>query len=427
MPLENNDLRVDNLIKWLGIPPSYTTLRLNLRVDTADNILSQVQQTLNIQCRKKNIEEFKMWLHPAVKDCLVIENRRPNNDVIPAEKEVIVDLLCGTAVLRGADIFSQGIMGAPSNMLKGDKVAVYCDMEGKCRRGAVAKYEHTKVFLGNGIAQIGRDDYFCSQDKVSGIGILMTETIIEAPCLDILPELVFAQNLPSIVCSHVLDPQPTDLILDMCAAPGGKTVHIASLMQGKGRVIALDKAKGKIEKIKKNVNLWGLDDTVSCFDFDARNAMTDKELVKKGVTDEPPFPPEAFDRILLDGPCSALGQRPTLKNNMIPGVLKSFPKYQKQLLKTAIELLKPNGILVYSTCTVTVEENEHQVEWVLENFPNMILSPQSVHLGCHGTGSNLSEEELKMVQRFDISGLDENNLNCDNDTIGFFIAKFIKT
>lgn len=68
----------------------------------------------------------------------------------------------------------------------------------------------------------------------SGVGILMTEPLYKAPCLsDLRPDLIMAQNLPSIVCTRVLDPKPGERILDMCAAPGGKTMHIASRMQNK--------------------------------------------------------------------------------------------------------------------------------------------------------------------------------------------------
>lgn len=68
----------------------------------------------------------------------------------------------------------------------------------------------------------------------SGVGVLMTEPLYEAPCLsDLRPDLIMAQNLPSIVCTHVLDLKPGERILDMCAAPGGKTMHIASKMQNK--------------------------------------------------------------------------------------------------------------------------------------------------------------------------------------------------
>ncbi|KAK6165523.1 hypothetical protein SNE40_022438 [Patella caerulea] len=423
----SNAERVENLMKWLGIPPSFTTLRVNTYHSSINDILQQVEITLKQQCVSRGVDMFDIWCHPALKDCLVIQNRGPKSTLIPVEKEVIVDLMCGMAVLRGADVFAQGIMGAASSMMKGDLVAVYCDMEGLCRRGATQKYSKNKMFVGNGVAQIGRDEYFCSEEKISGVGILMTQPVMEAPCLDILPNIVFAQNLPSIVCTHVLDPQPGETILDMCAAPGGKTTHIAALLCGKGRVVALDKARGKINKLKQNIEAWGLSHLVECYDYDARNAhSSNKSTVREG---SPPYPTETFDRILLDGPCSALGQRPSLKNIMVPSVLNSFPRYQRQLMKTAVELLKPGGTLVYSTCTVPVEENEAQIEWALENFPQLKLIKQTPHVGGQGIkgGNNLSEDQLNLLQRFDPSILQSDSLTCDTDTIGFFIAKFIKS
>ncbi|PKU29310.1 methyltransferase nsun6 [Limosa lapponica baueri] len=111
--------------------------------------------------------------------------------------------------------------------------------------------------------------------------------------------------------------------------------------------------------------------------------------------------------------------------------------------KTRVKLLKPGGVLVYSTCTITLSENEEQVAWALKTFPCLQLQPQEPHIGGEGMrGAGLSDEQLKLLQRFDpaavtLQGMDINSLRdsredalislANKDCIGFFIAKFIKS
>lgn len=119
-------------------------------------------------------------------------------------------------------------------------------------KGLQIGYRGKKLYLGNGISQFDRDEFFTDKEirlvhktlsrikylqqllllnTFRGVGISMTEPVYILPSLNnILPKYLFPQNIPSIVCSHVLDPQQDDLVLDMCAAPGGKTTHIAMLM-----------------------------------------------------------------------------------------------------------------------------------------------------------------------------------------------------
>lgn len=94
------------------------------------------------------------------------------------------------------------------------------------------------------------------------------------------------------------------------------------------------------------------------------------------VCHEPPFRPQTFDRILLDAPCSALGQRPSIRNDMSLRELHSYPRLQERLLSAAVRLLKPGGVMVYSTCTFIPEENEIQMEKLLNIHSNLKLESQ---------------------------------------------------
>ncbi|XP_077010894.1 tRNA (cytosine(72)-C(5))-methyltransferase NSUN6 isoform X4 [Tamandua tetradactyla] len=341
----------------------------------------------------------------------------------------------------------------------------------------------------------------CSRNCVSfkmGIGIRMTEPVYLSPSFDnVLPNYLFLQNLPSALVTHVLSPQPGEKILDMCAAPGGKTTHIAARMRDQGEVIALDKISHKVEKIKQNALLLGLK-SIQAFCFDATKAlahgMVDTEEGFPGgprkdnpsscssqppspvwnwnlqhalqILDsyilwlpsqlllrvyrpcslhlhrEPPFLPASFDRILLDAPCSGMGQRPNLACTWTLKEVTSYQPLQRKLLTVAAQLLKPGGVLVYSTCTVTLAENEEQVAWALATFPHLQLQPQEPRVGGEGmVGAGLSPEQLQQLQRFDPSAALLQNVDtgalrgaqeedmialANKDCIGFFIAKFVR-
>lgn len=406
-------------------PPAVTTLRVNTRAADRHAIAKQLKTELEKQYTDRGSNPPPIVVHPALKDVLVVPSRGPNPKPPEVTKEVIVDQSCGMAVLRGADVFVLGIMGAPSYLAAGETVAVYADLEGQCRKGLKEEYRERKVYVGCGVMQLSRDQIFCSaQVKLRGVGIKMTRPLFEAPSLDdILPGLLFAQNLPSIVCSLVLDPHPGELVIDMCASPGGKTNHIATLMNNEGRVVALDKTAMKIEKMQCNLSRWQIS-CVDCYAHDSTKcSQPDTE-----INGPPPYPPGSFDRVLLDVPCSALGQRPMLRNRMTLKSLQSYASYQRKFIETGVELLKPGGTLVYSTCTITMEENEHQVAWILDKYPCMKLAPQTPHLGDVGRPcKGLTSGHLEMLQRYDPSSdTSKSKYFTDNDTIGFFIAKFVK-
>ena len=148
-----------------------------------------------------------------------------------------------------------------------------------------------------------------------------------------------------------------------------------------------------------------------------------KELKKHNCLDKlRGFPPESFDRILLDPPCSALGLRPKLGISITAKELRKAAKYQRAFLLQAIDLLKPGGILTYSTCTINPMENEDNVAYVMRNFSDKLKLLPVLHdgLGQAGLlGSDLFEEERLCVKRFDPTDRKD---NC----MGFFIAKFQK-
>lgn len=428
--------KFETLLNHLSHPPSFTTVRVNTHLGSVQHVKNMLSDELQKQFNGLSVPILQ---HPDLQDVLLIPVIGPRKNIKKQQCEAIVGAQCGNAVLRGAHVYVPGIVSASKFMKAGDVVSVYSDIKGKCKKGA-KEFDGTKVFLGNGISESSRKEIFSGLPDLKGVGIRMTEPVYLSPSFDnVLPSYLFLQNLPSSVVTHVLDPQPGERILDMCAAPGGKTTHIAALMRDQGEVIALDKVANKVKKIKQNALLLGLN-SIRAFCFDGTKAL--KLDTVKGIEGEPPFLPESFDRILLDAPCSGMGQRPNMACAWTLKEVTSYQPLQRKLFTAAVELLKPGGVLVYSTCTITLAENEEQVAWALTAFPCLQLQPQEPQIGGEGMmGASLSFEQLKQLQRFDPSAVALPDTDFDSlrdarvedmirlankDCIGFFIAKFLK-
>ncbi|XP_063159616.1 tRNA (cytosine(72)-C(5))-methyltransferase NSUN6 [Candoia aspera] len=428
--------KYESLLNNLAHPPAFTSVRVNTHLASVEYVRNLLSKEIQKQYESLSVPVLQ---HPELPDMLLIPVIGPRKDLQRLPNEVIVDAQCGSAVLRGAHVYAPGIISASKFMKAGSVVSVYSDIEGKCKRGA-KEFFGNKVFIGNGISELSRSEIFTSNGPLKGLGIKMTEPIYCSLSFDnMLSSYVFLQNLPSSIVSYIVNPQPGQRILDMCAAPGGKTTHLATLMHDEGEVIALDKIADRVKKIEQNAALLKLN-CIKAFCYDATKVLADSK--REDGQEGPPFLPESFDRILLDAPCSGMGQRPNLAYSWSLKEVTSYQPLQRKLFRVAVQLLKPGGILVYSTCTITLSENEEQVAWALETFPCLQLESQEPHVGGEGMmGAGLSPEQLKQLQRFDpseviLQGMDFYSLQdvkyedlihlANKDCIGFFIAKFIK-
>jgi len=186
--------------------------------------------------------------------------------------------------------------------------------------------------------------------------------------------MYFVQDEASQVIAHLLAPRPGERVLDACAAPGGKSTHLAQLMEDRGEIIALDLHRPKVEIIQENCRRLGVS-TVQTFQADATQPL--------------PFPlPFTFDRILLDAPCTGLGilhRNPEVKWRRKPQDPRRLQRLQLALLENICSRLKKGGILVYSTCTMTREENDAVVEDFLGKHKDFqvedlrCIAPESWH------------------------------------------------
>jgi 16S rRNA (cytosine967-C5)-methyltransferase len=178
------------------------------------------------------------------------------------------------------------------------------------------------------------------------------------------------QDVSAGLAVCLLDPRPGETVLDLCAAPGGKTGFIAEKMGDRGRVVALDRHAGRLRQLTENLQRLGL------------------RCVETAISDDAtPLPEWAFDRVLVDAPCSGLGvlaRRPDVRWRRAASELREFARVQLELLSRGASAVRPGGLLVYSTCTTEPEENEGVVEAFLAARPDFEVEPAR---DCVGPGA----------------------------------------
>jgi ribosomal RNA methyltransferase Nop2 len=219
------------------------------------------------------------------------------------------------------------------------------------------------------------------------------------------------QAASSFLPVMALAPQEHERVLDMTAAPGGKTTHIAALMKNTGCIFANDANKSRAKGLIGNIHRLGCKNTVVC-----NYSALEFPKVMGG-----------FDRVLLDAPCSGTGviaKDASVKTNKTEADFMKLPHLQKQLILSAIDSVdhhsKTGGYIVYSTCSVTVEENEQVVQYALNKRPNVKLVETGLTFGKEGftkIGGKIFHPSMKMTRRYY-----PHAFNVD----GFFVAKFKK-
>lgn len=160
----------------------------------------------------------------------------------------------------------------------------------------------------------------------------------------------YAQDEASMMVAKILAPKEGEKILDLCAAPGGKTTHMAALMNNHGEIVACDKSKYKLHLVEENCQ---------------RLHVTNVQTMQNDATKVNPRFIRRFDAVLVDAPCSAVGlyrKKPDIKWNRSPEDIEQLAKIQRTILSVACDYVKPGGRLIYSTCSVTPWENEQVIE-----------------------------------------------------------------
>eukprot|EP00929_Paragymnodinium_shiwhaense_P099751 TRINITY_DN61576_c0_g1_i1.p1 TRINITY_DN61576_c0_g1~~TRINITY_DN61576_c0_g1_i1.p1 ORF type:complete len:587 (-),score=124.65 TRINITY_DN61576_c0_g1_i1:119-1879(-) len=502
----------------LARPPACTTLRANTLKGDVPSILEHVREAL----RRHHAEAARegdcpdATIHPLLPDCICIASEAPPADLQSrqvAPKAIVVDVKCGEAVLRGSDVFAVGVLAASSGLQPQDEVAIYADLTGKLSRGATLDFHPCELgeerckLVGLGVSLLTRAGIFRAASGEGGAAVQVRTGIYgrHPPATLFDDSLVHMINAPSMLVVHALDPQPGERVVDLCAAPGGKTAHIAALMKNEGLLVSLDRSRSRVNRLAELCQRLGvtcvlpahgdsskllqlfeknaaavkaefaepcsacsgtgrlldkvcpLCDGVATFEPDdseifdgliakyrrkgeapsngsaANGHAADKAACPQTVYSlSEGLPPGSFDRVLLDPPCSGLGQRPRLSLELEEPLkqLEDYASYQRVLIRAAVDLLRPGGVMTYSTCTLNPLENEANVRYALDEFPCLSLVDAVPRIGGQGlvctssTTPFLAREQAALVQRF------EPSIDVDsgvNDTIGFFVAKFVKS
>jgi len=223
--------------------------------------------------------------------------------------------------------------------------------------------------------------------------------------------LYYVQEISSMLPLIALKPQPGEILLDLAAAPGSKTTQAAALMENKGTIIANDVSLGRISILSANLQKIGASNTVITRHD---GVILCKKLKQINMQ---------FDKILVDAPCSGEGNLRSNPKTFIMWNIKAIKKLsriQKKLVSSALDVLKPGGEMIYSTCTHSPEENEGVIQYLLDNFNIEVLEtelPLKTRPGLTSWQDDKFSNKLKLAHRV---------YPQDNNTEGFFLCKIKK-
>lgn len=209
---------------------------------------------------------------------------------------------------------------------------------------------------------------------------------------------IYIQNLSSMIPPLFLNPKEQEDILDMAAAPGGKTTQIAAMSDNKANITACERNTIRLDKMMYNINKQGVN--VYCIN---KNSLELDDFLK-------------FDKILLDAPCTGTGTinyKTNFKKYLTKSLLEKTIKTQEKLLNKAIKLLKKDGELIYSTCSILKKENDEMIQKILSQNSNIHLEKIDI----------IEKENINIVK-----GINDKTITIlpDENFEGFYIAKLVK-
>lgn len=264
----------------------------------------------------------------------------------------------------------------------------------RCNTTKVSPAELTERLIGQGIEVI-RNSYFTEALEISGYDYL-----------DKIPEfregMFSVQDMSSMLVCHVAEPNKDAYVIDVCAAPGGKSLHIAEMLDNTGMVDSRDVSEYKVGLINENISRLGLHNIKTS----VRDALNkDSDSIEKA------------DVVIADLPCSGLGifnKKPDIKYNASEEGCVELAGLQRDILSVCSAYVKKGGLLIYSTCTLNPEENINNARWFAENFDFV--------------QKDISDKIPELLKnRIIDKGCIEIHPDSDNNFDGFFIAAFERT
>jgi len=268
------------------------------------------------------------------------------------DSKIVANKEAAEAVMIGANLYAPGVHKC-QGVRRGNFVSI------------VDKYGQV---VGEGIAVQGESEILAHR---RGVAIDVTNSRFRtAKFLEMAEYLngaFYPQSLPAMLACRILDPRPNENVLDVCASPGGKTGAIAQIMENKGKIVSVDRNQKKIQRMMINLRRLGVKN-VTCITYDARY------LARDGVVSD-------MDCAMVDPPCTAIGLRPKLYQQLRMADVANLASLQLQILCEAIRCVRKGGRIVYTTCTLSREENEEVVLSAIRSFSEVRIEEVDAPIG----------------------------------------------
>ena len=371
--LRYGEKRAKKLIFSLSKPVKNFSLRITLTTTSREIIIDDLEQI-----------GWKTKIHNTLKDMITVETIGPMDvPYLQHAPRIVIDKIAAESILTGSDLFGLGIINVP-----------------KFNAGEIVSLVSQK----DQIVAIGKSKTNSKYPKKPGIAVLNMRSFYKVPSLRNLSFFdsgkAYSQSIPAAYTVHILDPKPGEKIIDLCAAPGGKSTGAAILSNNKAKIISFDRSKKrlkKMEEIIKNEKLKNIK-TVNVYSL---------EYLKNHKI--------KADKVIVDPTCSAIGVRPKIYEETTTKEILSAANYQKSFLKMAAEIVRKKGTITYSKCTLEPEENEKNIAYAVNELGLKLVEPD-FNLGTIGEETN-DGLILEYMRRF---------YPDESDTVGFFVAKLSK-
>ncbi|MBN1328528.1 MAG: methyltransferase domain-containing protein [Candidatus Heimdallarchaeota archaeon] len=365
--------RAQKLIDSLSKPVNNFAIRVTTTKTSREEVIAKFE-TLG----------WKGTPHDILDEMILIKTKGRNIvNYLPNASRIVIDKIAAESIFVGSDLFGVGIIRVPK-LIEGDIVTLISQKD---------------QIIANGISKIDSKN-----PKIKGVAVQTTNSFYTVPSLRNLGFIdlgeAFSQSIPAAYVAHVLDPKKGDIIVDLCAAPGGKCTSAAIISNDQAKIIALDRSKKRLEKMTcaienqklKNIQIINEDS----FEYIKHNTIK-------------------ADKVIVDPSCSAVGVRPKIYDETKETDIINTTNYQKSFLWAAAKIIRKGGTITYSTCTLEPEENEKVIAYGINELGLKLVQPDFL-MGTFGeeTGDGL---DLECMRRFYPDTF---------DTPGFFIAKLTK-
>ncbi|NPD89378.1 MAG: methyltransferase domain-containing protein [Asgard group archaeon] len=358
-----------------------------------DNICTPMEEyTLHVYKDETKIDEilqalqrnkFQASIHNEYSNLIICSPNGPFKlDSQPNLKKIVVDTKASEMIYQGADIYVPGVKRA-NKVKQGDTVQIV---------------NQQNIHVANAEAQMNYKEMLENRKGLAAKNLQSPYVVPSIEQLNLDDLSIYFQSFPAYLTCLNLEPKTDERILDCCAAPGNKTIHLSEIAGNKARIVAVDRSKNRLRKLSDKINKF----RIKNIEITSGDII---ELSKKWNV--------KFDKILIDPPCTALGLRPRLSIKTTKDSIKSMSRYQKAIFHACNKLIKPQGEIIYSTCTISREENEEVIEYANEKL-NFETIEQKYR---HSDYASVVEDLKYPVQRF-IPGI--------HKTLGYFIAKMRK-